>query len=254
MLNLKSGHAIAYIKSGKYKGEIIYIDRPDFETGETLEKGCQKMDLKKGSLQPLLDTDERQVVFIAGPSGSGKTTVAVKLAKDFKKLHPKRDIYLFSRTKYEDDPAYAKLKPMQVMLDQTLVDQPVDIETEVRKGSLLIFDDIGTINDENVRKAVNSLAMDIMEVGRKMHLTIIITSHLINMSDRKFSRTVHNELQTFTFFPKSGSLYQIRYNLKNYWGLSNKQIDEIANLPSRWVTMIKSYPVTVMYEHGVYIL
>lgn len=252
MLSLDDGQPIAQIISGKYKGEIIFLERGDFDGVNA--GGCQRIDLKRGKLKTLMNTDERQVCYIAGPSGSGKTTYATNLARSYKKIFPKRDIFLFSRTDCKNDPAYAKLNPLQVKIDETIVESPIDIEKDIKPGSCIIFDDIGTINDDKIRKAVNALAMDIMEVGRKMNLYIIITSHLVNGNDRKFNRTIHNEYQSFTFFPKSGSAYQIKYCLKNYFGLAPPQIKTIMNLPSRWVTVMKNYPQVVLYQHGVYLL
>lgn len=252
MLNLKDGQPIARIDSGKFKNEIIYLKADDVDPDDY--SGCEKIDLRKNALTPILNTDERQIAYVSGPSGSGKTTYAVELATTYKKIFPKNDIYLFSRTDYKEDPAYAKLKPIQIELDDSLIDEPIDIETELTGGSLVIFDDCATINDREIRRAVNDLIEDIMEVGRKLKIWMILTSHLVNMNDRKLGRTVMNELQTFTFFPKSGSAYQIRYCLKNYFGMSNKQIDEILKLKSRWVTVKKGYPQCVMYRHGVYLL
>lgn len=250
MLNLDDGKPIGIIATGKNKREIIYLDPENkYQKG-----GYDKINLKKDKILPLLDVDERQIAYVAGPSGSGKSTYASALACNYRKVFPKRDIYIFSRTDAKNDPAYAPLKPLQIDINQDLVDNPIDIETDIKKGSLVIFDDCGTIRDEKIKKAVNHLMIDIMEVGRKLGIWIIITSHLVNPTDRKLGRVIMNELQTFTFFPKSGSAYQISYCLKNYFGMSKKQIDDIFNLNSRWVTVLRNYPITILHEHGAYIL
>jgi len=251
-LNFKDGIPIAVIKDGKCKGEIIYIAKDD-KTNDHDFLGTKKIDLKKDSLSPIMNPDERSVVYIAGPSGSGKTTYAVTLAESFKKLHPKAPIYLFSRTEYTKDPAFKKLKVNQIKLDDSLVTDPIDL-TEIEEGSLVLFDDTNTLMDRKVKEAVDALICSIMEVGRKLNLSIILTSHLINSNDRKFCRTVLNEMQTLTVFPSSGSAYQIRYVLKMYFGLDSKQIDTILKLPSRWTTICKNYPMCVIYQHGVYLL
>ena len=252
MLNLKDGTPLGLIEHGKHAGEIIYIDRSDIDEDDY--NGCQEINLRKNTLQPLMNTDEREVSYIAGPSGSGKTTYAVDLAKSYNKIFPKRPIYVFSRTDIKDDPAFKKLpQAKQVELDESIITEPIDI-TELEKGSLVIFDDTNTIGDKKIRDATNFLICDILETGRKMGLWIILTSHLINQSEKKMNRTIMNEMQSFTFFPKSGSSYQIKYALKQYFGLNKKQIDRILGLKSRWVTVLKNYPMTVVYKHGVYIL
>jgi hypothetical protein len=251
-LNFDDGKPIAVIKDGKCKGNVIYIAKED-KTNNVEFVGTKKIDLKKDSLSPILNPDERTVAYIAGPAGSGKTTMAVTLAESFKKLFPKRPIYLFSRTDYRKDPAYKKLKVNQIKLDDSLVTDPIDL-TEIEEGSLIMFDDTNTLMDRKVKEAVDALICSIMEVGRKLSLYLILTSHLINPNDRKFGRTCLNEMQQLTVFPSSGSAYQIRYCLKQYYGLDNKQIEAILKLPSRWVTISKTYPMCVLYEHGVYLL
>lgn len=250
MLNVEDGKPIAMIATGKNKGEIIYLSNDE----DDHERGYEKINLKRDKIIPLLDTDQRQTGYVAGPSGSGKSTYAATLAGTYKKIFPKRDIYMFSRTDVKNDPAYAKVKPLQIKIDEDLIDNPIDIERDVKPGSLIIFDDCGTIRDEKIKKAVNHLIIDILEVGRKLDIWIIITSHLVNPTDRKLGRVIMNELQFFTFFPRSGSAYQINYCLKNYFGMSKKQIDKIFTLPSRWVTVLRNYPMTVLHEHGAYIL
>lgn len=252
MLNFQDGQPIATITSGKYKGEVIFLDHNAIEDGQV--EGCHKIDMRSHKLSPLLNTDARQVCYISGPSGSGKSYYASNLAKTYQKIFPDRDVYLFSRTDYKNDPAYVPLKPLQVNIDEKLIEEPIDIARDIQAGSLMIFDDVGTIRDDKIKKEVFKLMEDIMEVGRKLEISLIITNHLVNPNERKFGRTVMNELQSFTFFPKSGSAHQVTYCLKNYFGMSKKQIEEIMALPSRWVTVLKNYPQCVMHERGAYLL
>lgn len=248
MLSFKDGDAIARIISGKYKDKVIFVDTTEKVPGAKYNK----IDLKGNQLQQILDPDKRSVIYIGGASGAGKSTYAAEIVKVFKKLFKKKDVYFFSRTDVRDDPAYTKLKPIQVKIDQKLVDDPILVE-DIEKGSMIVMDDIGTIHDKYEKEAVMKLVEDILEVGRKMKLYLILTSHLINPTNKQFARTILNELTSLTFFPKSGS-YQIAYVLKNYWGLDKKQIDEILKLPSRWVTITRGFPTIIMYEHGCYII
>jgi len=248
-LNFEEGRPIAKIETGKYAGKIIYAEADDKISGPKYSR----IDLRENRLSPLLDPELRNIAYIAGPSGSGKSTYASVLAGTFKKLFPKKDIYFFSRKPWEEDPAFKKIKPIQVNINESLVNNPIVME-DIEPGSLLIFNDVGTINGKKLRDAVFHLMMDVIEVGRAKKFDMIITNHLILPNTREFARTVMNELHSLTSFGKSGSAYQIRYALQNYFGLSKKQIEEILNLPSRWFTIFKSFPVCVMYEHGAYIL
>ena len=146
------------------------------------------------------------------------------------------------------------MRVQQVKIDETILEHPINIETELVGGSILLFDDCNTLQNDKLKKQIDKLMGDIMEVGRKLDITIIITNHLVIPNERKMARTLLNEAQIITVFPKSGSTQQIAYALKTYFGLSKRQIDELLDLPSRWVTVYKNYPMFVMYEYGAYIL
>lgn len=70
----------------------------------------------------------------------------------------------------------------------------------------------------------------------------------------KLTRSMINESSEITFYPRSGSTYQISNFLKTYIGLTPTQIQRILNLPSRWVTVHKSYPTYVFHEKGAYLV
>jgi hypothetical protein len=203
----------------------------------------------------LPNLEERFVDYISGPSGSGKSTQAASTAAEFRKIYPRKPIYIFSRTEVKNDPAFAKLKPIQIPIDEGLLEDPINITEEVTEGgALMIFDDCGTIQNDAFKKEVEKLMMDAMEVGRKLNCNMIITNHLVVPNDKKFARTIMNEMNTLTVFPRSGSSQQIRYALKIYFGLTNQQIDRIIDLDSRWVRISKTYPQYVLYDKGAFIL
>lgn len=208
---------------------------------------------KGSNLIPLPNLESRSVDYVAGPSGSGKSTITSLMANEFKKKFPRRPIYIFSRTDSRDDPAYRHLKPKQIELD-TLLESPIDITREIPGGCLMIFDDCQTIQNNELKKEVDKLMEDAMEVGRKIGCWMIVSNHLVIPNEKKLARTIMNEMHSLTVFPKSGSSQQIRYALKTYFGLNNKQIDQILDTKSRWVRINKSYPMYVVHSGGAYIL
>jgi phosphoenolpyruvate synthase/pyruvate phosphate dikinase len=248
MLNTTTGKPIAIIDGGDNNGKLICID-------ENQEDGYEDIELVPNSkLRPLMNMIDRGVYYIAGCSGSGKSTYAISLIKDYLKMYPETEFYIFSRTDAREDPAFAGIKINQIKIDESLLNNPIDIEKEIGSRSILFFDDCNTIQNDKLKKYIESLMGDIMEVGRKLKINIVITNHLVIPNEKKFARTILNELQSLTVFPKSGSSQQISYALKTYFGLSKKQINRILNLPSRYVTILKHYPMTVLYQGGVYIL
>jgi len=246
MLNLEDGKPIAQIIGGKNNKKIVYI-------ADNSDKGFEKIKIFDNSrLIPVINIDGREVNYIAGPSGSGKTTYAAQQIQVFKKLFPYNTVYVFSRL--NEDKVLDKLRPIRVLLDNSLIEDPIDIHKEFKEGDMILFDDCDTIQDKTLKEAISKLKNDILETGRHLNLYIIITSHLINGNDRKDTRTILNEAHTLTIFPKSGSAYGIRYVLEKYVGLSKKSIDKILKLPSRWVTIGKNYPQYVLYDKGVYLI
>jgi hypothetical protein len=258
MLSLSdNGKPIAKIDLGNKKIEILSIIDPD-DTKHKNIKGFSRYPEKGILTKPLVpipDPNNRFIAYIAGPSGSGKSTYAAELATQFKKINPDKKIYIFSRTEAELDPVYQKLKPIQIPIDEELITNPIDITTEMSEnGCLIIFDDTETIHNEKLKKEIQKLIMDALEIGRKLNCNLIITNHLVIPSNKNFARVLLNEIQTLTVFPKSGSSKQIMYALETYFGLNKKQIKELFLLNSRWVTISKSYPMYVMFNKGCYIL
>lgn len=273
MFSFNKGRALAKIKGGEYDGEIIYIKSDNDKCCEKCSEKCcytkkrccklcnqccgkddeefDEIELENSKLITLPNTETREIPYVAGPSGSGKSTHSSKYVEVYKKLFPEKMFLLFSRK--DNDPILDKLNPTRILINEELVNDPIDITKELSGGAIVLFDDVTTIQDDKVRKAVEKLMMDIMEVGRSYDVYIIITNHLVIPNEKKFARTLLNEIQSITIFPKSGSAQQIRYALKTYFGFNNKQIDKVIGLPSRWVTIYKTYPQCVVYETGCYI-
>ena len=91
---------------------------------------------------------------------------------------------------------------------------------------------------------------DIIEVGRSIGVYCIVTSHLAaNFNE---SRRILNGCTSFIFFLAS-SAHQTSYVLKNYFGLSPKQIDAIMAIEeSRWVCLFRDVPMTIMTDKSIF--
>lgn len=279
MFSLKSGKPLAKIEDKnnlRSKGTILYLKSDDDKCCNKCSAKCnddrkccggcnfccnslktfKSIDLDKNQylFKPIIGVLERSVSYIAGPSGSGKSSYAAGLMQSFHKIFPEKDIFVFSRTDAKNDPVFKGIKFNQINVDESLINDPIDITTELSNGALVLFDDCNTIQNDKLKKIVDSIMNDIMEVGRKLNIWIIITNHLVIPNERKMARTIMNEMQNFTFFPKSGTVQQISYCLKTYFGLSKKQIQKIIELDSRWVTIYKNYPMCIVYDHGAFIL
>ncbi len=236
----KKGKPIAVIKGGPLDTKLIYLDN-------NLDGKKNIMTENKFSPLPIVEKNNRECLYVTGPSGSGKSTYVSEYIKYFKQIFPDRRIIIFS--KVEDDEALDKYNPIRITLDSELIEFPIKPE-ELRK-SLVIFDDIDTIQDDKIKKAVFKIKDDLLQVGRHFKIYVIVTSHICR--DHKNTRINLIESNSFTFFPSSGSIAGAKSVLKDYVGLDKKTIDKIVDMGknSRWVTIYTRYPQYVMSEKEI---
>lgn len=191
---------------------------------------------------------ERTITYIFGPSGSGKSYMTAMLVKQFRKLNPNSEVYLFS--KLTDDKVLDEQQVKRIDIN-TLKDEPIDV-AEIPEGSLCIMDDCDCIEDKKVNEEIQKLQNSILQVGRHHKISLIITSHL--GSDYKRSRVVLSEMHSCVVYPSSGSFQQIKYILQHYMGMDNKQIQRIKGLKSRWALISRNYPIYVLSENEVFLV
>ena len=214
------------------------------------ERNSKEFHIDDGEIVQLPNNSlDRECLYISGPSGSGKSTYVNKFIKQYKEMYPKNEVFLMSRLasdKSLDNNKHIK----RIKINEELLDDPID-NSEL-ENSAIIFDDIDTIRDKDLRDYVSDLRDDLLETGRHEKVTMLCTSHLL--MDYKKTRTLLNEATSVTFFPNSGSSYHISRFLKVYCGFSNNEIKRVLNLPSRWVTICKTAPMYVLYSQGIYLV
>ncbi len=235
---------ICYVIGGDADGVTVYA----VDEANKKRLPIKDFEVVDGVFQPLLNTKTSRVNYAAGPSGSGKSTWVGKAIKEFLKDHPSTPLFLFSRV--DEDSAFDGLPFTKILLNQELIENPLNVE-ELPDNCLCVFDDIDTINNDKLLKSVYNLMGQVMEVGRHKNIEIFITCHLILGNNRKMSRTIMNELSTFTFFPKACSPAHSEYALVTYMGCTKKQVKKILDTESRWVTLFKHYPPIVLDDHQV---
>jgi Cdc6-like AAA superfamily ATPase len=194
-------------------------------------------------------TTERSILYVTGSSGSGKSTYIYNYCMQFKKMFPKREIYLFSSL--SDDGSIDKIKGLKrIKLSPELLEE--EITAEDFENSLVIFDDCDCITDKKMKSKVQSIQNSILETGRHFKVYCCISSHL-PCAGNETKRTL-NEAHSITFFPHSLGGRSLKYLLEGYLGLDKHQIEKIKKINSRWVTVIKSYPKIIMGEKDIYCL
>ena len=242
--DIKKKRTIAKISKGKYDNKVItYL--PEDSDDDKIYRTFQELTLPDGKFEPMPDLSrERDVLYIAGPSGSGKSFYTKMYLKNYIKQYPENGLYMFS--KLTEDSSLDDVKEIKrVKIDNRLITMPLDVNDF--KDSLVIFDDIDCIKNREQKAALNELKNEILETGRHSHTTILITSHLACKGNE--TRSILNEAHSITLFPGSGM--PIEYLLQNYVGLEKKQIQNLKNIPSRWITLLRSYPQMLLTEHSI---
>lgn len=240
-------YPIAVVRGGKGNGKVIFVEQYENEEYwiETPPDRIVSI-VDNGKLEPILN-EKTRIWYIAAPAGSGKSTFVATLIRNLLKIE-KVPLLLFSRVK--DDPAFQGLPFKVIPMDETLIDDPYEVE-EVPDNAVCIFDDVDTVSNKKVLDSIINLQSQIQEIGRHKNIRCIMTSHLVNGNNKKQCRTIMNEMQAFTFFPGSGSIKQIKYCLSEYFGFGNKEIDFICKSQSRWITIYKNYPQIMMSEKKI---
>ncbi len=238
------GRVLAKITDGKFKNKIVFVDT------EENNNSFDKLTLTDGKFQQIPDPNtERQILYITGPSGSGKSTYTANYTKLYKKIFKKNPIYIFSALK--DDETLDILEPKRFKINkESLLDDPIN--TEDLKNSLVIFDDIDSISDKNLKNAVYAILDSILTTGRHFNISCIITNHL--PTGGHLTRQILNECHSICYFPHSGNNGKLKKFLIDQVGLDKTDIIRNKKSKSRWATIFKNYPMVCMTEKQINLL
>ena len=249
-LNLNDvGENLCIIEGGKYDKMIVSVSNEDMnENDDALFKEFTSLKLQKGEkFRPYPNVHgKRDVLYISAASNAGKSTYANQYLMNYRNCYPNNPIYLFSTVDDDDSLTVSGIK--KVIIDERMYEDPLEINEF--KNCMCVFDDIDQIHDKDVFNAVHQLLRKMLEIGRHNFISVIVTSHMCNKGNE--TRTVINEAFLVTLFLGSGSSYNTY--LKNYMGLSNKQIKKLYQMKSRWITVYKRYPNVVFTENQIILL
>lgn len=256
MLNFEGvGSPICEIKlnDSKKKGTLISLASP--EEFNDVRSGFEEYSLQNSRgqnyhMEVAVNTNtERQIIYIAGASGSGKSFWARRYIEAYQKAYPKRDVFVFSAL--TEDSSIDKIKDLQrINLTESILHD--DLPSSEFADSLVLMDDIDSIQNSKIRKKVMDIQSDILQTGRHFNVSLILTNHLT--TDGKATRLILAESHVITFFPSALPHRQLKYLLENYIGLDKEQITKVKNLPGRSVSYIKGFPRCLVSEKEVMIL
>ena len=191
---------------------------------------------------------ERTISYVSGQSGSGKSYFTNKLAEEYHSMYPKRPIYLFSLL--TDDKSIKCKHIKRIKLDEKFL--KTDLSLDNFKRTLIIYDDVDTIKNKLIQGKLFHILDTLLQCGRHSETSVIYVSHL--PCNGKDTKMILAECNNITIFPQTLGNRALRYLLGEYFGLDNKQIQKIKKLPSRHVTLVRTYPMVLLHEKGAFLL
>lgn len=209
---------------------------------------------------PYKDPDWRSVAYVAGKAGSGKSKWSADFLLSYKKLFPARPLFGVGKQKLEKDPALAGLGIKQLKIGFFRETRVVgseggsgasggaapkfDVEAAFGdEGCMILFDDWDSLEGDDKRTIKNAI-IDILSVGRKLKVSIVVTSHLL--TNYAETRSIINEADFITVFPPCAQHHHLEYFLTNC-GIAR---DMIPSLKQRgpWITLHNTQPTYVLAQ------
>jgi len=245
----KEGNPLALLRSKtkpKVIPKLICIDEKDEAVNPFNEFKCNDDGELNLSVNP---NTERQIIYITGKSGSGKSYFTKQYCEEYKKIFPKRMIYLFSSL--AEDKTIDAIKDLKrITLNEDLLKE--DITAKDFEDSMVIFDDTDCITDKKMKIKVNGILTSILETGRHYNTSIIFTSHIACAGND--TKRILNESHFCVFFPKNMGNKGLKYLLDSYYGLDKEEIKKVKKLKSRWVCICRTFPQVVLCQSSIYTL
>ena len=243
--NAKNATHVAEVKKNpKYRGDVLDI------IPSKKQNYSNEFTLSKGILQPVYSemSDAPLRIFICGPSGCGKSTYASWIVEDYKRKHPKNRFIVFSVK--EKDPALDKYKPLRILCDEKLIDDPIEVKE--LHNSLVLFDDIDQFGNQKISKALNQLRDNVMSTGRSEGIACLTTSQVM-LDGKRTKNTLTNTHQLFLFGNGGGKYHGFEF-LTRYMRMPKVEANKYVNMPSRFVCVNRVVPMFLLTENGCILL
>lgn len=204
---------------------------------------------------PLKIKNMTDSIYISGASGSGKSSISASYIMNFREMFGEENpIYLFSRV--ASDKVLDQYNPIRIPIDANLLQNPVKPEHLAYKDadgklqpSLVLFDDIDTIEVAKIKKEVQGIRSLLLETRRHFKIYMISTSHqLFNYAS---TRLLIAEATALVCFPKKSSVAQLQRYFTSILGYSMKEARAIMNTDSRWLYVHAQSPRFVVTQSCV---
>ena len=216
---------------------------------EGFEVGTNDEVMEHMPYQDLKNNNTRQILYISGASGSGKSYYTSLYLKRYNKMFPKNPIYVFSVLTEDDVIDRCKNIVRIDFKDESFYKADFTDITKF-KDSLVLYDDTEMISDPFIHQKIKQLQDLVLTTGRHESVFCIVTSHNCCAGPR--TKLILAESNSITLFADNMGRSTMDYALKSGFGFTTKQIDQISKLDSRWFTILRTVPICVMHEKGIF--
>lgn len=193
------------------------------------------------------DSDSlRDILMVVGPSGAGKTTFCNNFALEYHKMYPKNKIIVMTPNPPNDDSIFVK-KVQPIIFDLSKPDiisynfygsKPLEMADFA--DSLIIFDDLEGLSAKDARKIQACLVDPILTTGRHYRISILNCRHVATGGHK--TQTSHLETNYLVVFPRHEKIERLKYCLKRYGGLDEREMDFIKSQNSRYCVIHNRAP------------
>jgi len=247
-LNLENqGNLIAKVmKNEKDTNMKLYVTDKE----NTVRNGGNSFECKPDESLQIVPNNktERQCLYVCGQSGSGKSYFTTNYVKEYKKMFPKRNVYVISSI--AEDKSIDSLKPkrINVLHPEFMFDE---FTAEDFKDSLVIADDVDVFPTK-IKKKVLTIINSILQIGRHFNVSLCFTTH--NPCAGNETKILLAEAHIITVFPKTTGNRALKYLLDSYLGMDKSQIAKLKKLKSRAVSVIRGYPQVVLGDQEAFLM
>lgn len=207
---------------------------------------------------PIKKEGQNNRLYINGQSGSGKSVLCGRYALKYQEQNPGNEVYLFSRKMH--DPAYDNVIPglIRVPLNRQFIgltqrpDEGQNDPLERFANSLMIFDDIESIQNPDILNAVINFKNSAFQLGRQYNIDICSIQHKGLGGKKSIVDLV--EANVIVCFPKK-NLGETTKILKNYCLYNKHEMDRILDEDmknERWMCVIR--PNIIICENFIKVL
>jgi hypothetical protein len=242
--NENLGAPIAIIQSKKNGNKFIYV-----KDGNSLKSFTCEHDETVQQIPNVLK--ERDVIYCSGMSGSGKSYYIKNFAQYYQKLYKDQEIYVFSGIE-EDSGSLDQIKNLKrvKIFEEGFLDSEFSLEDF--KDSLVIFDDLEMINNKPLKTKIMKLQHSMLCGGRHKQISVCVANH--SVANGHETKLILNESNTIVLYCKGLGKRVLKYVLDQYLGQDKATIEKITRAKSRWVAILKTFPMVCLHERGAFVL